>query len=149
MATVWGAQGATLSVDLTGANSNGNGTWTLVNSITAISGVGGGEVGKRETTVLVSTVKTYAPTIPDPGEASFDLPFDPTDNTHRSIRDWVYAPQAFSYWKLIPSTGNTNSSVIFQAFPTNLDGYNFDDVDSNLMSAWTLQKTGAPTYSPA
>lgn len=153
MATVWGSQGATLSVDLTGANSNGNGTYTLVNNITSMSGMGGGETGKRDTTVLASTVKTYSPTIPDPGEASFDFWPDPTDNTHRTIRDWIYAPQAFAYWKLLPNTtnvnSNTNSSVIFQAFPTNFDGMNFDDVDANIAGTLTLQKTGAPTFNPA
>lgn len=153
MAIAWGAQGTTIAVDLTGANSNGNSTYTLVNNVVNLANIGGGEVGERDTTVLSSTVKTFAPTIPDNQEATIELLYDPTDNTHRTIRDWKDTPQAFAYWKCVPNTNsvnsNTNSSVIFQAFVKGFDGYNFDDVDANLTATFTIRKTGAVAWLPA
>lgn len=149
MSVAWGAQGTTFAVDLTGSSSNGNGTYTVIGGVVSLSNIGGGEVGERDTTVLTSTVKTFAPTIPDNQEATMELLYDPTDNTHRSIRDWKDTPTAFAYWKAVPNTNATNSSVVFAAFVKTFDGYNFDDVDSNLTATMTLRKTGAVTWVPA
>jgi hypothetical protein len=142
--TVWGAQGTTFSVDESGVNANG--TFTVFNNITSLANIGGGEVGERDTTVLASTVKTNAPTIPDNQEATVEFYPDPTDAVHRFVRDLKDTPVGFCNWKTVLSTGNANSSCTFSAWVKTFDGYNFDDVDADVTATLTLRKTGAVTW---
>lgn len=142
--TVWPAQGTTFSVDESGVNTNG--TYTLINNITSLSNIGGGEVGERDTTVLTSTVKTNAPTIPDNQECTLELDIDPTDAVHRFIRDLKDTPVLYCNWKAVMNTGNANSTVVFSAWVKTFDGYNAEDVDSNIVATVTLRKTGAVTW---
>ena len=145
----WPAQGVTFGVDETGVNGNGNGTYSLINNITSLQGVGSGEVGERDTTVLTSAVKTNAPTIPDNQECSFHLLFDPTDAVHQFVRDLKDSPVLFCWFKAVPNTGSTNSFVKFTAWVKGFDGYSFEDVDGSLEADVTLRKTGAVTWSPS
>lgn len=144
MAVVWPAQGTTLGIDESGTNANG--TYTLLNNLTSITGLGGGEVGKRDTTVLTSTVKTSAPTIPDPQDVSIELPFDPTDNAHKFVRNLKDTPLLYCNWKATMNTGASTSTVVFSAWVKGFEGYNVEGVDENLTSTITLQQTGAPTW---
>lgn len=149
---IWPAQGTTLAVDESGTNANG--TFTLWNNITSVTGLGGGEVGKRDTTVLTSTVKTSAPTIPDPQQVSVEFPFDPTDSVHKFIRNLKDSPLAFCNFKATlnaPSNTNSgnNATVVFSAWVQTFEGYDAEDVDSNLTTSVTLQQTGAPTWNSA
>lgn len=136
----WPAQGTTIAVDETGG-----GTYTLINLVSSISSAGGGEVGERDTTVLSSTVRTNAPTIPDNGEVTFELLFDPTDTVHEAIRGYKDSP-AVKNWQVTFNT-TSSSKVTFAAWVKQFDGANAEDVDSSVTASLTLRVTGAVTWS--
>lgn len=145
--TAWPAQGTVFAIDESGTNSNG--TYTIINNITSIQGIGSGEVGERDTTVLASSAHTNAPTIPDNNECSFHLLFDPTDVVHKFVRNLKDSPLLFCNFKATMNTGNTNSTAVFSAWVKEFDGYNVEDVDSNIEADVTLRKTGAITWNAA
>lgn len=139
----WPAQGTTIGIDETGT-----GTFTLINEVLSIGHAGGGEVGERDTTVLVSTVRTNAPTIPDNGECTFSLNLDPTDAVHKFVRNLKDAP-AIKNWQVVFSTGATVSSATFPGWVKDFDGPNAEDVDSNLTADVTVRVAGAVTWVAA
>ena len=150
MAQAWPAQGTTIAIDESFPPS---GTYTLVNEVISINHAGGGEVGERDTTVLISTVKTNAPTIPDNGETTMSWNYDPTDSVHKFVRNLKDVPPALPYvannWKTTFNTGSTTSTAVFAAWVKNFDGPNADSVDDNLTADITLRVTGAVTWNAA
>ncbi len=149
-AQAWPAQGVTIGID---ESFPASGTYTLVGEVVSINHAGGGEGGERDTTVLTSTVKTNAPTIPDNGECTMSWNYDPTDSVHKFIRNLKDSPPSLPYvsnnYKVTFNTPPTTSTVVFAACVKAFDGANADDVDSNLTADVTLRVTGAVTWVPA
>jgi hypothetical protein len=155
-AQAWPAQGSTIGIDE--AYPPG-GTYTLIGEVLSLGKVGGGEVGERDTTVLVSTVKTNAPTIPDNGEVSISLNFDPTDAVHKFLRGLKDTPPSTpgSQFNNFQVTFNdpagsptpTHDKATFAAWVKTFDGVNAEDTDSNLTADVTLRVTGAVTWTNA
>jgi hypothetical protein len=77
--TIWPALGTTLAVNMAGTGTGtGTGSMLVIGQILSIDGPSS-EVGQVETTHLLSTWKNYRATLPDGGEVSFEIEFDPTD----------------------------------------------------------------------
>lgn len=143
MAVAWPAQGTTIGIDKTNS-----GTFTLIANVTTFSHAGGGTMGQRETTNLASTSHTFAPTIPDNGEFTFSLNFDPIDTTHVFVRALKDANSlGFNAMKVTYNDGVTPSTDVFSAFVTSFDGINGDGVDDNLTADITMKVTGAVTHT--
>ena len=150
MAQAWPALGTTIGIDEGYPPSN---TFTAVGEVVSISGAGGGEVGERDTTILTSTVKSFQPTIPENGECSVEVNYDPTDSVHQFLwalkdsppngtnQEWL----GYNNFKVAFSTGNTNSSKIFPGFVKTIDGANADGPDENLTASISLRISGAVT----
>ena len=151
--TAWPALGTTIGIDEGYPASN---TYTNIGQVTSIDGAGGGEVGERETTNLASTVKTFQPTIPDNGECSIEVNYDPTDNAHKFMWQLKDVPPTgssasylgFNNFKVTFSTGNTNSSKVFPGFVKTIDGATADGPDENLTASFSIRIAGAVTSSP-
>jgi hypothetical protein len=151
--TAWPALGTTIGIDESYPPSN---TFTNIGQVTSITGAGGGEVGERETTNLASSVKTFQPTIPDNGECSIELNYDPTDNAHKFLWALKDSPptgsgQSFlgtNNFKVAFSTGNTNSSKVFPGFVKTIDGANAEGPDENLTASVSVRVAGAVTSLP-
>ncbi len=146
-AQAWPALGTTIAIDEAYPPSA---TYTLIGEVIKIGNAGGGEVGSRDTTYLSSTIKTYAPTIPDPGEMSISTNFDPTDSVHKFLRNLQGTPPAPPYvsnnFKITFNTGSTTSSAVVAGFVKTLDGPTADDVDGNLTADFTIKLLGATTW---
>lgn len=139
-AVAWPALGTTLSY-----STDAGVTYIPLGEVLSISHGGGGEVGERDTSNLASTAKTYAPTIPDNGEVSFELNWDPTDTGHIQLQSWKNTPATTSpMWKVVWATTGTHNNV-FTAFVKNLDGPNAGGTDENLTMTVTLRVSGAVT----
>jgi hypothetical protein len=150
MAQAWPALGTTIAIDEAYPPS---GTYSLIGEVIKIGNAGGGEVGKRDTTNLSSTIKTYAPTIPDPGDLSITLNFDPTDSVHKFVRNLQGTPPTPPYvsnnFKITFNTGSTTSTSVVAGFVSGLDGPTADDVDGNLTADITIKMLGATTWVAA
>lgn len=139
--TAWPSLGTTLAYSI-----DAGVTWVAIGQVLSISGAGGGEVGKRDTTNLASAAKTYAPTIPDNGEPSFEINWDPTDTAHVQLMTWKDTPAAVNpQWKVTFATTGTHTSV-FAGFVSNFDGPNAGGVDDNLTATVTITVSGPVTH---
>lgn len=138
-AQTWPSLGTTIAWSLDGT------AYTTVGQVLSISKPGGGEVGERDTTNLASAAKTRAPTIPDHGEVTFELNWDPTDAAHQQIQTWtITPPTTIPFWKVTFATTATHTAV-FNAFVKTLDGPNAGGVDDNLTASVTLAVSGGVT----
>jgi hypothetical protein len=145
--TVWPSQGTTLAIDEVIGNTN---TFSLINNITSLEGLGGGTVTQAKTSALSSLVHTYRGTIKDPAEISADLWYDPTDAVHKFIRNANDNPTNGVYtWQASFNTGNTNSSATFLGNMSSFDGPTAGDVEDNLTASITVKITGATTWNAA
>lgn len=146
--TAWPALGTTLGIDEAWPPG---GTYTLIGQITSLSNLGGGEMGKRDTTNLASSVKSYFPTIPDNGEVSMEINFDPTDAVHIFLFELKDVPptgstasySGFNNFKATFSTAASTHTKVFPAFVSSIDGGNAGGVDENLTATVNLQVVGA------
>jgi hypothetical protein len=139
MATMsWPAQGSILSIDETGS-----GTYTVINQASSFGNAGGGTVDERDTTVLASTVHTSAPVIPDNGEFTFSLLYDPTDLVHIFLRTIKDVPTSVCKMKVI-FNDTTPSSTVMPGWLKEFGGINGDDVDASLVADITWRCSGAP-----
>ena len=142
-AIAWPALGTTIGIDKTNS-----GTFSLIGNVTTFSNAGGGTMGQRETTFLGSAAHTFAPTIPDNGEFTFSVWFDPTDTTPNFVRGLKDANAlGVNAVKVTYNDGVTPSTDVMQAFTTNFDGINGDGVDENLTADITMKVTGAVTHT--
>lgn len=139
--TAWPALGTTLSYSI-----DAGVTWVSIGQVTTLSKVGGSEIGERDTTNLASTAKTNAPTIPDHGEATFELNYDPTDVAHIQLMSWSGSPGTIPMWKAAYATSPVKSAT-FSGWVKTLDGVNAGGVDDNLAASVTIRVTGAVTWS--
>lgn len=153
MSTIaWPALGTTVGID---EAYPAGGTYTLIGQVLSISGAGGGEVGKRDTTNLSSTAKSYFPTIPDNGELSLELNIDPTDTVHQFLIALKNTPPTgsaqsytgFNNFKVTFATAATTTSDVCAGFVTGIDGLNAGGTDENLTATITIQRTGASTFT--
>lgn len=100
------------------------------------------EVGTRDTTHLLSTAKTFAPTIPDGGTVSGTLLYDPRDTTHDALFGLIWAP-AVSLWKLtFADTGQTTfafNGILTKLTPTGIE------VEANLEASFEIKVSGVIT----
>jgi len=147
-AVSWPALGVTIAVDMA---SPPTGTYTLIGQVKSIKGSGGGEVGARDTTTLASTVKSEAPTIPDNGECTVEVNFDPTDTVHKFLRADKDAPPAAClrmFKATYPTTPTPTATTVFPAYVKSFDGVDADGPDDNLTASFTLKVVGAVTNTP-
>ncbi len=128
-------------------STDGGSVYVPVGQVTSITGVGGGEMGKRDTTVLASTLHTAAPTIATKGPMTFGILFDSTDTAHQTIRDWSSTPAAtIPKWKVtFPWTGL--HIAVFDGFVESFDGANAEDVDSNVEAEVSIFVNSIPVWS--
>ncbi len=133
--TAWPALGITITY-----NS------LAIGQVLSVTGAGGGSVGERDTTNLGSTVKTNAPTIPDNGEFSFSVNWDPTDSGHIALRNGKDTPTVETIVVSFPTTP-TAKTATFSGWVKELEGINGEGVDENLVADVTIRVTGAVTWS--
>lgn len=133
---VYPALGTTIAVDTTGGST----TYTTIGQVLSIEGPSN-EVGSVETTNLSSTRKTYRPTLPDGGELTFELEYDPSDTAgHKFLRGLADAPQVLSWqvgYPLSPVVKDT-----FQGFLTKF-APSAGGPEENLTASVTIKVTGA------
>lgn len=136
--TVWPALGTTLKVDKTG----GTNPTTTVGQVLSLDLEP--EVGSVETTNLASTAKTYRPTLPDGGEVSLEIEYDPTDTGVSGSHGWLKSiqqtPAVFTWQIAYPTTPVATDT--FLGFLTKGPGRNAGGPEENLTGALTLKVTG-------
>lgn len=77
--------------------------------ISPVVSIEGNEVTAEDVdrTDLLSTMKEFRPSsIPDPGEMSLTLLFDPQDTNHQALQDDAYSPTVRT-WRLVYNNGTT------------------------------------------
>ena len=103
------------------------------------------EVGTRETTTLSSTAKTYAPTIPDSGEVSGQLAYDPKGTSHTILEGLIKTPVADQEWEIAfadATNGPTMAQflgILTKFAPTGIE------VEANLLADFTIKVSGLVT----
>lgn len=100
----------------------------------------GRTVESIETTNLDSTARTFRPNaLPDNGEVSCTVQFDPDDSSHTAIEGMLDSPVAHS-WR-ITFTDDTPAKYTMEAFPTafNIGPY---EGGANLEAELTLKVSG-------
>ena len=94
------------------------------------------EIGEREVTNLLSTMRKRRGTILDPGEISFTMFFDPADTVHLAIITNMLA-KTIAEWKLIFVDGlGTPAHILFNGFVREfpLSGFEIDgSVEAEVM----------------
>lgn len=100
-------------------------------------------VGTVESTNLSSTSRTFLTTIPDGGEVTFTVQFDPTEATHVTLDTLAKTPDDTVAWLITL----TNADTI--GFSGLLTGYNVTGmgVDGLLECEITIKVTGDVTVS--
>ena len=104
------------------------------------------EVGTRETTIITSTVKTYAPTIPDNGEVTGKLLYDPKGTTHAVLETLIATPSLEKWEFLLPDTTGTTlafDGILTKFAPTGLE------VEANLEADFTVKVSGPVVLTDA
>jgi hypothetical protein len=128
------ASGTMLSVDKLGTGV----TWVEVGQIESIEGPSN-SVGSIEKTNLSSLRKEYRPGLPDGGEVSLDVQFDPTDAEHVYLRGLADTPVVKSWRVTYPCTPAVKDT--FDGFVTAFNPSAAGDED-NLMASVTIKVTG-------
>lgn len=142
-ATAQPAAGAVLSY-----STNSGSTWVTVGEVMHIKGAGASEMGKRDTTVLASSLHTARPTIPTIGPLTFGVNYDPTDTGHAAILAWANTPaSADPEWKIAFAITSTPNTVTFSGFVESADGIDAEDVDSNITGEFTVYINTLPTWA--
>lgn len=102
------------------------------------------EVGTRETTYLGSAAKTFKPTIPDGGEVSGTLLYDPQEPSHLAMFNLIWAPALSSWSMVFQDVGPTTfafQGILTKFSPTGIE------VESNLEAEFTIKVSGVVTES--
>lgn len=133
---VYPALGTILSVDKLGTGV----TFTTIDQVLSIDGPSN-EVGSAETTHLLSARKTYRPTLPDGGELSFELEYDPSDTAgHAYLRGLADAPAILTWRVSYPTSPVIHDT--FEGFLTKF-GTSAGGPEENLTASATIKVTGA------
>lgn len=130
------ALGTTISVAKTGGETP---TYTEISQVLSIEGASN-EVGSVETTHLKSTRKTYRPGLPDGGEVSFEIEYDPADAEHVWLRSLADAP-AVKSWRISYPTQPKATLDTFDGFLTAF-GPSAGGAEENLSASITIKVTG-------
>lgn len=139
--SVYIGQGTTLSVDKTGG-----GTYTKVGTFTSIDGPSS-SVGSIETTNLESTRKEYRPGLPDGGEISGTLQFDPAEATQAYLAGLADAPEVLSWQVSFPTKPNATLFTV-DGFLTEFSP-SAGGVEDVIEAAFTVKITGAVVITTA
>jgi hypothetical protein len=103
-------------------------------------------VGTANTTDLDGTVETYRPTLPDSGELSGTLYYDPQDSTHSALFSAVTAPsQTLNLWKL-KFTDAAASILAFSGILTKFKPTGMTK-DGNLSADFSIKVSGTPVMT--
>lgn len=143
MAAVIPALGTKIAVDKTGGETP---TYTEISQVLSIEGASN-EVGSVETTHLGSTRKTYRPSLPDGGETSFEIEYDPADAEHVFLRGLADAPAVRS-WRIIYPTAPKATYHTFSGFLTAFNP-SAGGPEENLTASITIKVTGPIVESTA
>ena len=103
------------------------------------------EVGTADTTTLDSSTKTSRPTIPDGGELSGTLFFDPQDPTHLFLYALLSSPAITPFQLIFNDVGPTTwafNGILTKFKPNGME------VESNLGADFTIKLNGVPTHTP-
>jgi len=136
MATVIPALGTTIAVDQIGGETP---THTPISQVLSIEGAGN-EVGSIETTHLKSTRKTYRPGLPDGGEVSLEIEYDPADADHKFLRGLADDPEILS-WQISYPTEPKATLDTFDGFLTAFTP-SAGGPEENLTASITIKVTG-------
>lgn len=137
------AAGTTLSYKIGAAS-----TFSPVATLQETSGPSE-SVAKIDTTYLSAEIKTYIPSIPDPGEVSFTIFAVYGDAAFIALAALVAAPQVAS-WQLQANDGTsptTGSTATFRGFLTKFDEKDYK-IDGTPVADITLQVSGTVTRTP-
>ena len=133
------AAGTTIACDFTTPL-----TYVLIGNVLNITGPES-DIGSIETTVLASTRKTYRPGLPDPGELSFDIDFDPTDTTTHTLLAGLQDAPVIHSWQITYATTPPKKATVsgfLTKFAPNAGG-----VDENLTASITVRLLGSIVWS--
>jgi hypothetical protein len=103
------------------------------------------EMGNVETTHLTSTARENKATIPDPGEVSFSLEWDPANTVHQQLWTYFQAGTTVNWTITMSDAGNC---VI--DFDGHIQNFGVDElsVDSVAVIPVTIKLSGMPTITP-
>lgn len=133
------AEGTTLGYSATDSS------YTTIGNIIAITPPGP-SVPSVEKTKLTSTAKEFRPgKIPDFGEMSFRIQYDPNDTDHRALYALLATPVT-KYWLITYNDGMAATSARdkFQGFITGFEPSELAD-ESNVEADLTIKVTGVVT----
>lgn len=137
-----GSAGTTLGYKIGAAT-----VFTLLSQVIDLD-LSGITVAPIPTTKLASTVKTYIPSIPDPGEVTFSVYDVAGDATVAQLRTLIGTPAVVSWQVMAPdgTSSTTGSTIVFSGFLTNYapGGY---AIDGTPIANVTIQITGAVTFT--
>ncbi len=101
------------------------------------------EMGTVETTHLASSAREFMATIPDGGEVTFNLEYDPADTQHIALYT-SFGAKTIETWRIdLPGTA---VNIDFTGFITKF-GIDQVSVDTVNTIPCTIRVTGLPTYS--
>jgi predicted secreted protein len=103
------------------------------------------EMGTVETTHLLSTWREYVSTIPDAGEISFSIEYDPAHASHAAL--WTaFQGGAVESWKIL-LTDTGAASIEFGGI---LTGFSWDEVtvDGIVTASISVKLSGEITITP-
>lgn len=130
---------------------------------TSISGAGAGETDQIETTCLNADARTYLAGLKTPGTVSFDINFDPQDDSHNQLialqKSGDTVPWAIGFsdgtttpsytdpdWDFTSGSNVERSNIDFNGFVTKVE---FDFSLNEVVSASVdVQITGDVTITP-
>ena len=124
-----------------------SGTFTAIANRVEIEGPDA-ELGIRKTTNLDSTFEGKRPTVPDLGQVTMTVFYDPNDSAHGTARARVFSPpSAPDLFEIIWADGDTTpsqdafSGYITKWTPTGIK------VDDTLQAKVTIELTDAYTFT--
>lgn len=150
---------ATVKTQGTGLYVVSGPTAALAATATAISGISASRSQIETTDLAETTAKTYVSGLAEPGQATFELQFDPSSTTHKELHT-MYKNGTVSSWALGWSDGTAAPTVedsefvlpttrTFLTFDAYLTDISFDfSVNAVVKASCSLQVSGFPNLVP-
>lgn len=117
--------------------------FTAIANLTEVDGPDG-SVGTVEATDMESDAKEYLPTIPDGGDVSGKVLYDPEETTHEKLQELHDTPSVEA-WKIAHANSgastNAFSGILTKFKPTGMT------IEGVLSADITIKKTGKSTYT--
>jgi hypothetical protein len=121
-------------------------TLTAIAQVLDIDGPGV-KVGTKSTVNLASTIQTFRAQLPDPGELTFTIQYDPANTTHQFLTTAAMTwPQQPVVWSITFNTTSGSHGASFSAIVTDFKPKGMNEED-NLEADVTLKLTGTITWS--